>query len=397
MKSKKLKVFIIIAVFIVFTFLVQANEKTPNSSLEILFFYNPGCYHCLKFKNEILPQILEKTNRNVKVKSLDISKVENYQLLLELEEKFPIIGKGDRPRIFVGDVILVGEKSIKEKLIEKINTFSRKVEPVIPQEKLSKPTYLLLKRFKSFHLPLIATAGLVDGLNPCAFAIIVFFISFLTLVKYQRKEIAVIGFVFLVSVFITYFLLGLGILRGLQRLAPFYSLAKGVNFAIGIFAIILAFLSFRDVYIYKKTGKIKETKLKLPLSTHNFIHRVISKYFRYSEREYKKKSLGILSCLTFLLGILIAVCTAACTGEVYLPTIVFMLSAPNLKVKAIIYLIIYNLMYILPLIVIFLISLLGLSSKKLSYWGRKNFKLVKVLLGLLFSILGIILIGGVIY
>lgn len=388
--ARVLGVIILFSMFIAFAPSAYADQKANS---EILFFYNPGCHHCLKVKNEILPRLLERTSKEVKIKFLDISEISNYQLLLELEEKFPVIGEGDRPRIFIGDVILVGEKAIKEKLVEKINSLSGKTKspPLLkPPEKL---TLLLLERFKSFSFLAITTAGFLDGHNPCAFAVIIFFIALLYRMKYKRKEMVVIGSTFTIAVFITYFLLGLGILRGLQRLTIFYPIAKGVNLVIGVFALILAFLNFRDFYIYKKTGSFKETKLKLSGRTHNFMHRIISKYFRREEGVGRKQPLIILSCFTFLVGVLVAICTAACTGQVYLPTIVFMLSSPMLRSRATFYLIVYNLMYILPLAVIFLISLLGISSERLARWGRMKFGLMKILLGILFLVLGVILIN----
>lgn len=370
----------------------RAEGEKAGASAEVLFFYNPGCYHCLKVKNEVLPQLLKNVSKEVKIRFLDIGEISNYQLLLGLEEKFPIIGQGDRPKIFVNNVLLAGEKAIRENLIEEINKLPDKSATSVLPRPSSQTSSLLLKRFKSFNVLTIAAAGFLDGLNPCAFAVIVFFISFLTLMNYERKEIVIVGLTFVVAVFITYFLLGLGILKGLQRLTILYSLAKGVNLVVGIFAFVLAFFSFRDFYLYKKTGNTKDIKLKLSQTTHSFIHRVINKYFYRDKKAGVKKSLVILSCVTFLVGVLIAICTAACTGQVYLPTIVFMLSVPALKTKAILYLIIYNLMYIFPLAVIFSASLLGLTSEKLACWGRRRFGIMKVLLGVLFLVLGIILI-----
>jgi cytochrome c biogenesis protein CcdA len=391
LKRAIFKITLLSYIFISLVYVGYTEEKN-NSAAEILFFYNPGCHHCLKFKNEVLPQLLKKTNREVKIKFLDISNVENYQFLLELEEKFPVVGEGDRPRIFVGDVILVGEKTIQKRLIENINRILPKNKLIFPSSQLSKPTSLLLKRFESFNVLMVAAAGFLDGINPCAFAVIVFFISFLTLMKYKRKEILIIGLTFVLAVFITYFLSGLGILKGLQKLAIFYSLAKAVNLVIGALSLFLGFLSFWDFYLYKKTGSTSKTKLKLPLSMHNFIHRIISKHFDDEKKNQSRKPLVVLSFLTFLVGIIIGICTAACTGQVYLPTIVFMLNVPDLKTKAFFYLVLYNLMYIFPLVVIFVVSLLGVSSKRLADWGRRNFGLMKILLGILFLILGIILI-----
>ena len=179
----------LVSIFISWAYTGYAKGENHQSSVEILFFYSPGCHHCLKVKNEILPQLLKKTNKAVKVKFLDIGKISNYQLLLTLERRFPVIGKGDMPKIFVGNIILAGGKAVKEKLVEKIDGFSGKLKLLPFSKPPPKLGSLLLQRFRSFNFLVITTAGFLDGLNPCAFAVIVFFISFLSLMKYKRKEV----------------------------------------------------------------------------------------------------------------------------------------------------------------------------------------------------------------
>ena len=91
----------------------------------------------------------------------------------------------------------------------------------------------------------------------------------------------------------------------------------------------------------------------------------------------------------FATGLVISLLELACTGQVYLPTIIFVSSMPELRLRAIFYLIIYNLLFILPLIVVFILAYYGTSSKDLTRFLQKHAAMVKIGLGILFFALGI--------
>jgi cytochrome c biogenesis protein CcdA len=91
----------------------------------------------------------------------------------------------------------------------------------------------------------------------------------------------------------------------------------------------------------------------------------------------------------FVAGILISFLELACTGQVYLPTIIFVSSIPELRLRAILYLIIYNLLFILPLVVIFILVYFGTTSKDLTQFLQKNASWVKLGMSIVFVALGV--------
>jgi len=113
----------------------------------------------------------------------------------------------------------------------------------------------------------------------------------------------------------------------------------------------------------------------------------------FGEAKGKRRNFIGLFIAAFLSGILVSVLEAVCTGQVYLPTITFILKNSTLKLRALIYFLGYNLMFILPLIIVFLFSLMGVSSSRFSELSRRHSGLVKLLLALLFFLLGFILLG----
>ena len=105
-----------------------------------------------------------------------------------------------------------------------------------------------------------------------------------------------------------------------------------------------------------------------------------------------KPALGRLLFSALVTGFLVSLLEAVCTGQVYLPTISFVLKSTTLKLAALGYLLLYNIMFIAPLIVIFVLALLGTTSQQ--FWGflKKHLGLIKILMVILFFGLGIYLL-----
>jgi hypothetical protein len=77
----------------------------------------------------------------------------------------------------------------------------------------------------------------------------------------------------------------------------------------------------------------------------------------------------------------------ACTGQVYLPTIVFVLGVPGLRTRATLALLLYNLMFVLPLVVVFLLVYCGTTSQQLLAWMKRHAASVKLATAVLFLVL----------
>lgn len=243
-----------------------------------------------------------------------------------------------------------------------------------------------LKRFLSFGLFTVLGAGLIDGINPCAFTVLVFFISFLNFVGYRKKEMAVLGAVFIVSVFLTYMLIGIGLFKFIRSLEAF-SLASVIIYkSIALLAAALGVYSLYDWYIYKKTANPDEIKLRLPNFIKLWIHKIIQNASRNKARTMIELALAV-----FISGFAVSLLESVCTGQTYVPTISYVLRTPSLRASAFLYLVLYNLMFILPLAVIFLIAMMGVSSETFSKITRRHLGRIKLLTAALFFLLGFLL------
>ena len=99
---------------------------------------------------------------------------------------------------------------------------------------------------------------------------------------------------------------------------------------------------------------------------------------------------------SFALGFGISVIELACTGQVYLPTIIFVLGIPEWRTQASLALLLYNVMFILPLAVIFFTVYCGTSSEHLIEWMQKHSATVKLGMAVLFVLLASWLVYSVV-
>lgn len=225
--------------------------------------------------------------------------------------------------------------------------------------------------FDQLTLPTIIGAAVIDSINPCAFAVLIFLLTYLTAIKVKQKIITV-GLTYIVTVFIVYFLAGLGFLSALAST----TLTSTIYYLAGILVIILGLIEIKDFFWQSKNGPW----LKIPESKKPII-----------EKWVKKASLpGAI-----VLGFLVSAFELPCTGGIYL-VIVSMLSNQNFNLKAITYLLIYNIFFIMPLLIIWGLTYLGYSSEKIKTWQQSKKKYLRLALGLGMIMLGILIVFKII-
>jgi len=365
--------------------LAEDNFQPPK----FIIFYSPGCHQCVQAKQEVMPQIEIEFKDKLIFEYRDISDLENYKLLLGLLQGNPGGVKYQVPLFYLGGKFLTAEGKLNDNLRKFIVSGLRRNSAVEfnPVD--------LVAHFKSFVPGAVVFAGVSDGINPCAFTVIVFFISFLALQGYRKKELFLIGLVFILAVFLTYLGIGLGIFNFFYSFAGFWVITHLLNIIIGILSIILGVFAIYDFIELKRTGSTERLILQLPKPIKERIHKVVGFFYRRNQREKEEKlkpALGRLLFSALVSGFLVSLLEAVCTGQVYLPTISFVLKTTSLKLEALRYLLLYNFMFILPLVVIFILALLGISSQQFSAFLKRHLGQIKILMAILFFALGVYLI-----
>ncbi|MDD5614110.1 MAG: hypothetical protein PHQ54_03445 [Candidatus Omnitrophica bacterium] len=361
----------------------------PSKPIEIEYFYNSANIKSDSSARDIyesfIPDIEVRYRSKAVFKKYDISQKENFERLLSRTKEL----KG-RENFYTPTVIL--DKDILQKPDDIRKDIDFLIQDRLLSETVGHKDDMLLARIERLSLPAIVSAGLLDGINPCAFTVIIFFISFLTLSGYRKKEMVYVGGSFIFAVFLAYLLIGIGLFAAFYRMSFYRTLADIMRYLIIAVVFLLAFLNIYDFIICRLKGS-EGVILKLPRKVKFLIQKVIGKGYRKSSVEASKTPVLKLTCLALGVGFVVSVLESVCTGQVYFPTVAFIAQLPGMvKIKALGYLLLYNVMFTVPLIVIFLLGLWGVTSQQFAGFMKKNLGIIKLTTALLFIAIGVMLI-----
>ncbi len=223
---------------------------------------------------------------------------------------------------------------------------------------------------QTLTLPLVITAGLIDGFNPCAFAVLLLFISFtmgmLQMQTNYRFGLWRTGLIYISGIFVTYVLIGVGFLSAIS----FFSSTHAVGKAAGFISIILGVVIMKDFFIPGSS------LLAIPASMHTSINNWIR----------RTTVPGVFGA-----GVLVGLCTVPCSGGIYL-AVIGLLSLQATLTQGILYLLLYNLMLIVPLVAVLLASSNRVVVDKMMAWQSRNKMRVKLVMGSFMVAMGFVIL-----
>jgi cytochrome c-type biogenesis protein len=216
-------------------------------------------------------------------------------------------------------------------------------------------------------LPAVLITGLVDSVNPCAFAVILLLIAFLFTLRQSRGRILQLGFVYIGMIFVVYFGIGLGILRAVRLSSDPHFVARAGAWLL----IALGIINLLE-YFFPKFP----IKLHMPSFAGDRAQQLI-----------KQATLPATMAVGFLVGL----CTFPCSGGIYV-SIITLLNAKTTMSWGLVYLLLYNMVFVLPLVVI-LVSLGNrVAAKRLAGWERSHSLKIRLWYGLIMVIMGAVML-----
>lgn len=221
-------------------------------------------------------------------------------------------------------------------------------------------------------IPIIIVAALLDSINPCVFGVLIFLIAFMTRVFKSANKMLIFGLLYTAIVYLTYLLIGFGILKFTVD-AGFANIFYWIAALLAIFA---GLLEIKDFFWYGKGLSLQI----IPGGAER-----IKMYTRHIEKMEQKNPLLLIGT-TALLGVVVVLVELPCTGAPYL-AILGLLSKGSYS-AAIPLLLLYNLIFILPLFVIIGIAYFGTSSRILENWRKEHKGLMRLVVGLFLLGLG---------
>ncbi len=223
---------------------------------------------------------------------------------------------------------------------------------------------------QTLTLPLVITAGLIDGFNPCAFAVLLLFITFtmgmLQMQVNYRYRLMKVGSIYISGIFVTYVLIGVGALSAIS----FFSTTHAVGKAAAFISMIIGVVVMKDYFIPGSFG------LAIPGSMHTTINNWIK----------RTTVSGVFGA-----GVLVGLCTVPCSGGIYL-AVIGLLSLQSTLAQGILYLLLYNLMLIVPLVAVLLASSNRIVVDKMVAWQSRNKTRMRLLMGSFMVAMGFVIL-----
>ncbi|MEI7857470.1 MAG: cytochrome c biogenesis protein CcdA [Methanomicrobiales archaeon] len=334
------------------------------------FFYGQGCPHCERVKPVI--DALAVKYPQVQLKTYEIYfNTTNQKMFKEFLTRYGVTEEGV-PTLFIGDRALVGETAIKTQLEDRIVWYTHNSSecPATFNKVGGLPYDLSPAKPVDLTLPSILIAAVIDSINPCAFAVLIFLLAYLTSLG-ERRRIALVGCTYIATVFVVYFIAGLGLLTVVQQTG-----LTGIVFTFAaVVAIVAGLINIAEVLLKREIFT-----LAIPVSQKGAIERYI-------------RRASIPSAIA--LGALVSMVELPCTGGIYL-AILGLLGDRMTVIEGIPYLLLYNLIFVLPLILILILMYWGGTPERLEAFRSGSKRWVRLVMGIVMIALGAAMLTGVI-
>ena len=337
-----------------------------------VYFGETGCGHCDVFLFSGKAKTEKLYDVKLDLKTYDILKTEEYALCTRM-----LAARGlefrSFPVLFIGENVYQGNAAIEKNLGQELEYYRRQgtYRPLVTASTEGGG-------FSARTLP-VFLAGLLDGVNPCAFSTLLFFLSFLALRKKTKRTVVAVGAAFILSVFGVYFLMGMGFLQGLHALTEYRALGTVLNATVCVFSLILGGLNVRDALRARK-GHPEDSVLKLPP--------LLVRANHFAIRTFASGPAVVIGAA--LAGAVVSVLELACTGQIYFPTLAYInRTAPSSG--SVFLLAVYNTAFVLPLFIVFAAFVFGGVGERFRGRYREKLFLVRLLTaGFFFSMAALI-------
>ncbi len=398
---KKILFFTIISIVLISSlFKVNNNnialaQENNSEKVKVVYFYTVDCVKCREIK-PFIAKIKEKYGDKIDFLEHNVKGEEQCrQLFYNFVQEYNVPDdKAGTPLVFMGNDYLVGPDDISNQLEEKINKSInndanlrfdyRKFLDAWPNVRIIDFTggsgsdicsiegeickiENEANNRKKITLTLIATTAVIDSINPCAIAVLIFLITILISLKTSRKKMLKVGMIYIGAVFTTYYFAGLGLMKIITR----FDITTQIGLLAGIIVLLAGFLEIKEG-LYPNGKQL----LIIPKKTKPIFIKFLKK--------------GTIPSIV-VAGILVSAFELPCTGQVYL-AILSILSQESMRAQGYLYLFVYNIIFVLPLIIILFIAAWGFDINRMENMRLQTRKIVKILIGLIMIIFGLFLL-----
>ena len=240
------------------------------------------------------------------------------------------------------------------------------------------PMKTMQEYLPAITLPTVITAAAIDGINPCAFTVLLLFITaMLATMQAGSPSISAIrsrllsrGGIYIAAIFLTYLGLGVGMLKALDIFTRSHAPAR---FG-ALFAVLFGLWMLKDYFIPDWGWRLQAP----------------GRVGLYARQAAKKGTIPALIVGGFLIGL----CTVPCSGAVYLGVLSLLALQPTVLLGYA-YLVLYNIVFVLPLVAILIAASARPTLNRLAHWNLHHKEWLRLILGGGVVIMGLLILATV--
>lgn len=360
---------------IVIILLSVAIWSMSATATTLVFFHEIGCSNCAH--TEAFLESIHPDYPDLDILHYEISEQESLEVLAGLLAAYDV--KQDSvPMIFIGDVAWIGGTYYG--LYDEPYTVSGRAadmtlelaiqkavddDAISPLDRIVEADTATLA--EGLTIPAIIVAAAIDSVNPCTFAVLVLLLGTLIVAQRKGKKGLVLkaGLAFTLAIYISYFLLGIGVFTAIQAAG----VQKPFIIVVSSLAIVLGLWNMKDFFAYGKWFSIE-----------------VPKRWRPAVKRLTSSVVSIPGA--FFVGVLDSLFLLPCSSGPYI-AILALLSKNSSKIEGLWYLALYNLIFILPLLLItFAVHFGYTTTARAERWRSERLGKLHLASGILMFLLG---------
>jgi len=278
--------------------LAHASEANSYSG-KVVYFFSPTCSSC----NDIDEYI--KTLVGVEVIKYNITDKEDKNTFNFFCDEYNVPDdKRTVPLVFAGNKWIMGKEDISNVLLNNLDgTKNYEYPKIIKSNNYQNDVMLIYSR----NLFAILLTGIINGVNPCSIAMIVFLITLVA--TKNKREVLLMSLSFIISKFLSSLLFGTILFKCLNYL----NMGQMKLYLKVIMMLFICTLIIGNIvdYTNAKKGRFNKLKLQLPQKVRKFNQSLMKAIKKFDDSR-------ILYIIVFLIGLLVSLTEFLCTGQIYL-------------------------------------------------------------------------------
>jgi cytochrome c biogenesis protein CcdA/thiol-disulfide isomerase/thioredoxin len=350
------KVFLVLLLAAVWSGALAAAQNAKVA--ELVLFYGRGCPHCAAMRDYL--GTLHERYPQLRVRAYEVYfDGANARLFERMADAYRFEIEGV-PTAFLGDRVISGYAEDMQPEIERQIQQCLAQGCASPLSRVAGPA-----RVRSLTLPAVLSGAAVDAINPCAFAVLIILIT-AVLGAGGRQRALYAGLAFSLSIFVSYYLMGLGLYSAVEAAG----VTHGLYLSVAVLAILIGLFNLKDYLWYGKWFV-----MEVPLSWRPKLKQLI---------QHVTSIPG-----AFLIGFVVSLFLLPCTSGPYI-VILGLLAKTETRSAAMLWLVLYNIVFVVPMIAITAGVYFGLTTaEKAEAWRTSHLSTMHLIAGIVIMLLGV--------